>query len=558
LNLTDRSSAPSLDHPRLVHELLEHAAATWPEKQALVVAEGAAGDGSRWSYRDLNQRSNQLARGLQLRGASPGDRIALLAPNGVFYVTAYFAIVKAGCIAVPLSTAIDVSTLLHQLAICRPRLLLVGARAERVVVDAGSRLAELPDLTAVLLASRMAAPALTRSGLPIDILDPWEAPSAPPCDNLDLAIASSGLATIIFTSGSTGKPRGAALTHAGLCSNVAGIVASLTLQHDDRVLVVLPLSYVFGKSLLTMCVAVGATAVIENRFQYPKTALDTVEVEGCTGIAGVPSTFAILAHRTDLRSRELPTLRWLAQAGGGMSPTLIRELVEMLPRARIYIMYGATEGSGRLSCLPAEELASAIGSIGRAIAGVTLTVYRDDGQECDVGESGELFATGDNIMAGYYGDVDATGEVLSDRGYATGDLAYRDARGLLWLVGRKRDIFKVGGYRVGAREIEDAISEHPAISEAAVIGVPDEVLGDRLVAYVVLRGADGQPIDARTLQNFLRHRLAAHKIPAAIVGCAELPKNLAGKVMKDELLRQWNAAARQQETLQPIGGDQDP
>ena len=152
---------------------------------------------------------------------------------------------------------------------------------------------------------------------------------------------------------------------------------------------------------------------------------------------------------------------------------------------------------------------------------------------------GELFAQGHNVMLGYFGDIDATGEVLSERGYATGDLAYRDERGLFWLVGRKRDMLKVGGHRVGAREIEDAILEYPAISEVAVIGVPDEVMGDRLVAYLVPR-TPSDPPDIRTLQTFLRDRLASHKIPGIIELVTDLPKNASGKVMKRELLRRWS------------------
>ncbi len=649
--MSPESALASLRAPQLVHELLEQAAARWPDKEALVFAESllpasgggpgsASGSGlsaavappkpnPRWTYRELNEKANRLARWLIARGLAPDDRVALLAANGEFYVVAYFAILKAGGVAVPFSTAIDVTTLLHQLAICSPRMLLVGSRSERVVVDAGERLAprppsassialELPPLSspvielagteppaagtesgtesgtsaepnaagspspgasstqapsparqastglaAVVLASKLAAPALRKADLaaPVYVLEEEAAElAAHDASDLALALEPNSPAQIIFTSGSTGKPRGAALKHRGVCVNVAGIVQSLSLEHDDRVLVVLPLSYVFGKSLLTMSFAVGATAVLENRFQYPKTALDTAVIERCTGIAGVPSTFAILAHRTDLGSRELPELRWLAQAGGGMSPALIRELMEMVPWARLYIMYGATEGSGRLSCLPADELEGAIGSIGRPIAGVELKIYREEdgaacdpsaisseaaarGDECPPHEIGELFAQGESIMLGYYGDIDATGEVLSPRGYATGDLAYRDERGLFWLVGRKLDMLKVGGHRVGAREIEDAILEYPAVSEVAVIGVPDEVMGDRLVAYIVPRDPSSPP-DLRTLQTFLSDRLSAHKIPNIIELAPELPKNASGKVMKRELLTRWADARR--------------
>lgn len=531
-----------MSEPSLVHHLLEHAAVRWPDKEALVVADAAALAG-RWTYRELDERARAWAHWLRERGVVPGDRVALLAVNGLTYVASWFAILKAGATVVPLSTAIDPATLEYQLAICRPRLLLVGARCERVVVEAAPRLAALAasgqPLEHLVLAVPLARAALEKAagGIPVSVLEPELA-----SELLTIERAPDEPAAILFTSGSTGKPRGATLSHRGLCRNVSGIVASLSLTHDERVLCVLPLSYVFGLSLLTMTFAVGGTLVVENRFQYPATALDTIEREACTGLAGVPSTFAILAHRTELRSRALPALRWRAQAGGGMSPALIRDLAAMHPDKRLYIMYGATEGSGRLACLPAGELADNIGSIGRAIDGVTLTVRRDDGSECEPREVGELMAQGENIMLGYYGDPAATSEVLSARGYATGDLAYRDERGILWLVGRKRDMLKVGGHRVGAREIEDALLEHERVSEAAVIGVPDELLGDRLVAYVVQRPGEGEALTARELQAFLRHRLAAHKIPGEIELRPELPKNAAGKVQKPELLRLYLAA----------------
>jgi acyl-coenzyme A synthetase/AMP-(fatty) acid ligase len=216
-----------------------------------------------------------------------------------------------------------------------------------------------------------------------------------------------------------------------------------------------------------------------------------------------------------------------------MSPALTRQVMDAIAPRRLFVMYGATEASARLSYVPPAELATSIGSIGRAIPGVELTVRRADGTPCDADEVGELFAQGDNIMQGYWNDPEETARVLGPHGYRTGDLARRDAVGRFWLVGRARDMLKVGGHRVAAKEIEDAILEHPEVHECAVIGIPDELLGDRLRAYVVAKTAGA--VDANALGQFLKARLPAYKIPGDFDLREALPKNESGKIMKEAL-----------------------
>ncbi len=521
----------------MIHALLEATARRAPDREALVLHDPGA---ARVTYGALAAAARRFSRLCVALGVAPGDRVAILAHNGLEYAAAYYGALAAGAIAVPLNTAADPASLLHYLHDSGASTLLVGPRLERVVVQAAARFAELPALTTVIMAAGPAMAALGKAaplGLRlVPASDADERDDAP----LALPLTDDDVASIIYTSGSTGRPRGATLTHGNVSANVSSIVRYLGLTEDDRVLAVLPFYYVYGKSVLNTAVAVGATVVVENRFQYPNVALDTLEAERCTGFAGVPSTFAILAHRSNLAERvaggQLAALRWVTQAGGGMSPTLTRELLAMLPGRQVFVMYGATEASARLSYVPPDELPGCVGSIGRAIPDVELTVRRPDGTPCAVDEPGELFARGPNIMRGYWHDPDATAAVLGPHGYATGDLARTDAAGRLWLVGRKQDMLKVGGHRVAAREIEDAILEHPGILEAAVIGVPDELLGDKLRAFIVPRtpGAPDAP-DAAALKRFLKERLPAYKIPDDVVVRDALPKNPSGKVMKDAL-----------------------
>ncbi|MBP9207943.1 MAG: acyl--CoA ligase [Kofleriaceae bacterium] len=521
--------------PYLVHHLLEHEAARSPTRELLVTHEP---ESQRWSYRDADRAANRVAHALVAAGVTAGDRVAVLAHNGPGFVAGWFGALKAGAVVVPINSAIDPTSLAAQLTDCGARVLYLGARVERTVVAAGARLPAgltvlvAPGAEAAARALAAAAPALTvRPGPSLVELGPDDEAAAarPPT----VARIDRDPAAIIYTSGSTGRPRGAVLSHLALLSNCRSIVGYLGLGADDRVLVVLPFYYVYGLSLLTTATAVGAALVVENRFQYPAVALDTLAAEACTGLAGVPSTYAILVHRAGLAERALPSLRWVTQAGGGMSPALTRALMGALPGVRVHVMYGATEASARLAHLPPAELAEAIGSIGYAIPNVELTVRDDEGAPCAVDQVGELFARGSNLMDGYWGDPDETTRVLGPHGYATGDLARRDAAGRLWLVGRKKDLLKVGGHRVAAREIEDAIADHPAVAEVAVIGVPDELLGDRLRAFVVRR--PGAELDGAGLGRFLRDRLAGYKIPEDIEWRDDLPKNPAGKVMKDAL-----------------------
>jgi long-chain acyl-CoA synthetase len=485
----------------LVHELLEATARRTPHREALVTGE------VRLTWAELAAAAWRVARLLGERGVRRGDRVALLAHNGVEYVAAYYGALAAGAIAVPLNTAADPGSIAGQVADSGSALLLCGPRLERL---------------------------LARAALPVPVVAIGEAaalpgePPAPRVPAIDLDAAS-----IIYTSGSTGRPRGATLSHGNLLANVRSILAYLGLTGDDRVLAILPFHYVYGKSVLNTAVAAGATVVVENRFQYPNVALDTLERERCTGLSGVPSTFAILMDRSNFAERRLEHLRWVTQAGGGMSPALTRRLLGALGERRLFVMYGATEAAARLSYVPPEELPACVGSIGRAIPNVELTVRRPDGSQCAVDEVGELTARGANVMVGYWNDPEETARALGPHGYRTGDLARRDAAGRFWLVGRKQDMLKVGGHRVSAREIEDAILEHPGVSEAAVIGVPDELLGDRLVAFVVPRAPGA--VDAPGLGRFLKDRLAGYKIPGAIELRDDLPRNAAGKVMKEQL-----------------------
>ncbi len=511
-----------MDDLQSIHRLLEHSADRTPD--ATVIEHGE----QRLAYAELEAESNRIAGCLIERGVVRGDRVALLADNGPQYVAGFFGILKVGACCVALnganktrtncllledSGAVALVTRALQVRSDLPDLVAASPALHTVVIDRVAPSWSLPDRVTVLAAADVAAVTDSRPEIPSELDD---------------------LCAIIYTSGSTGKPRGVTLTHRNLAANTRQILAYLELNADDSVLSVLPFHYSFGKSLLLTHVAVGGRIVVDNRFAYPANVVDNIEQSRVTSFSGVPSTYAILAARTDFLERPWPDLRYLTQAGGAMSPSLQRRLRETLPdRIDLFVMYGQTEAGPRLSWLPPERLAEKYGSIGIPIPGVSLLVKRPDGAECDVDEVGEVVASGDNIMQGYWNDPEETAEVLFDDGLHTGDLGRRDADGFIWLVDRVKNMIKAGANRVSAKEIEEVIAEVDGVQEVCVIGVADELLGEAIEAFVVPRPGSG--LEANTIQQHCRENLALYKIPRTVQFLDALPKNSSGKVLKKEL-----------------------
>jgi long-chain acyl-CoA synthetase len=326
------------------------------------------------------------------------------------------------------------------------------------------------------------------------------------------------------------------LSHSNIRSNTESIVEYLRLSMADRMMVVLPLHYVYGLSLLHTHFFVGGRLVLDNRFAFPNVVLQAIQKHEVTGLAGVPSTFAILLHRSAMSRMRFPTLRYVTQAGGAMPQTLIREWKTVMPDVPLVVMYGATEASARLSYLEPEELSRRPGSIGRAIPRVELRIVREGGGLASPGEVGELVANGPNIMLGYWNRPDESRAAFGPWGYRTGDLARTDEDGFFYLVGRKQDMLKVGAHRVGAAEIEEVLHEHATVHQAAVVAAPDEILGEVPVAFTTARNhCTIQPED---LILFCRQRLPDYKVPSRIIVIDDLPRTEAGKIDK-AVLRQW-------------------
>jgi acyl-CoA synthetase (AMP-forming)/AMP-acid ligase II len=293
-------------------------------------------------------------------------------------------------------------------------------------------------------------------------------------------------ASLMFTSGTTAKPKAVRVTHGNIQANTDSIIQYLGLADSDRMLVILPFYYCFGTSLLHTHLRAGGSLVLCNSFTFPEMALDMMEKHSCTGFAGVPSSYQLLLRISSFAKRELPSLRLMQQAGGKLHGVLIKELVAAKPNAKVFVMYGQTEATARLSYLPPERLEDKLGSIGKGIPGVELRVLREDGGPVAPEEIGEIVARGANISPGYLNDPEATAAKFVGGTLRTGDLATVDADGFIFVVDRKDDFIKSWGYRVSSQEVESCVLELQDVVSAAAVGVPDLEAGESIVVFAAL------------------------------------------------------------------------
>nr|MBN2276810.1 acyl--CoA ligase [candidate division Zixibacteria bacterium] len=527
-----------------VHDLLKIGARNFLENRAVVHGDRAI------KYRQLLASVEKVAEYLGRLPFDKDTRIALLYENSIEYAILFFAIFRAGFVAVPLDTSLRAEKLNFIINDCQARMLMIQTKFRRhldIVIGKNSPLEFiLSNKNLNFSHERIRTTVLSDllGGVPeeIEIVQPESDDSEMALD-IDRLMGlgdqmSPELAAIFYTSGSTGASKGVMLSHRNLVSNTVATVKYLELTGRDAVLVILPFYYIYGNSLLLTHVLVGGTLVVDNRFLYPEVVLDTMEKEAVTGFSGVPSNFIILLNKSTLAERKFPNLRYFTQAGGSMAPEIIKKLMSSFPDKQIYIMYGQTEAAPRASYLPPEKLAEKLGSIGIPVPGVTLKVVDDNGRELPDGESGELLIYGNNVMLGYWNQPAETAETIRDGWLYTGDLARRDEDGFFFITGRKKEIIKTGGNRVSAKEVEECILELDKVHEAAVIGIRDDLLGEAIKAVIVLR--EGMTADKKEIQYHCRTRLSEHKIPKYIEFMEVMPKYQSGKINKPLLKEMSN------------------
>jgi long-chain acyl-CoA synthetase len=458
------------------------------------------------TYAELHALAGRTAAFLAARGVRPGDRVGLMLPNLPEFPALYYGILRAGAVVVPMNPLLRQREIAHYARDSDMALLL----AHQDTADEARRDAESTATPIV---------PVTPGGLP-DLLagHPDMEPTA--------ARRDDDLAVILYTSGTTGVPKGAMLTHAGLARNCEITARLLRLTPDDVVMGCLPLFHAFGQACaMNAAVIAGARLTLLSRF-HPSQALRVIRDRKVTVFEGVPTMYAALLaeHHVDRRG-ETASLRLCVSSGASLPVELLHGF-EAAFGCSVLEGYGMSETSPVVSFNHLDRPRKP-GSVGTPIEGVEMRIL--DPQD----GVGELCVRGHNVMAGYWGRPDATAETVVDGWLHTGDLARMDADGYFYIVDRKKDLIIRGGYNVYPREIEEVLYEHPAVAEAAVIGVRHELLGEEVAAVVALR--PGGRADAEELRQFVRERVAPYKYPREIRLVDALPKGPTGKILKREI-----------------------
>ena len=464
------------------------------------------------TYARLEERSARLAALLGEHGIEPGDRVGVMLPNVPEFPIAYYGVLRAGAIVVPMNVLLKRREIAFYLGDSGAKLLLAWHGflddAEGGAADAGAE----------LVAVEPEAFAATLEGLE---------PTAAPVDT-----DAEDTAVLLYTSGTTGKPKGAALSHRNLDQN-SEITSRTTLMVDagDVVLGALPLFHTFGQTVgMNASMRVGATLTLVPKFD-PGEALATMERDGVTHFYGVPTMYGALLHHPDRESFDTSALRICMTGGASMPVEVLRGFEEAFD-TELMEGYGLSETSP-VACSGHPGQVRKAGSIGTPIEQVEMRIVDEDGNDVPQGEVGEIAIRGHNIMKGYWERPDATAEAIRDGWFHSGDLGRVDEDGYFFIVDRKKDMIIRGGYNVYPREVEEVLYEHPQIREAAVLGVPDEQWGEEIGAAVVLEpGAELAPAE---ISAYVREAIAAYKYPRVVWFIDELPKGPTGKIVKREI-----------------------
>ena len=476
-----------------------------------------------FSYAQVDEISGRVASALLASGLRRGDKVAVQLPNLPQFLFTYFAILKAGLVMVPLNPLLKAAEVAYQLEDSESRLLITfeGFAAEAV---AGARQAGNVPVYVVNLPGSDLRPEGARPYDELYFAD--DTGEIEPTDADDTAV-------IIYTSGTTGQPKGAELTHFQLYMNCTVAGELFGFEDDDIGVAVLPMFHVFGlSSVLNTAVRFGGTLVLVPRFEAGL-VLDAIERHRCTIFSGVPTMYYALLQ-ADLPSRDLSSLRVGISGGAAIPGEVIRAFEEQVPGVVILEGYGLSETASTTTFNVSAEQRRVL-SIGKPIWGVQVRVVDEQDKTLPAGPEniGEIVIRGHNVMKGYYRRPQETAEACRGGWFHTGDLAYADEDGYLFIVNRKKDLVIRNGYNVYPREIEEVLFGHPAVAEAAVVGQPDPRVGEEVVAFVVPRpGADIHPDE---IIAYCRERLAAYKYPREIRVAAELPKGPTGKILKREL-----------------------
>jgi len=493
---------------------VERRAELTPDRVALVVGDRET------SYAELHARSASVAGALSDAGVGPGDRVAVYLPNGREYAETLLACARLGAIIVPLSTRLAVPELAYMVNDSGATALVYDA-VRREVVEGFRR------GSGIKVGFSVGDPA------PGDVSYEDALAASAAFEARD--VAPDDVLAIFYTSGTTGNPKGAMLMHGNFFWTNLNILLAFDLQHDERSLMVLPMFHLGGWNVNTLSVWLkGGTVVVEREFD-PGRALELISRHRITSMMGVPTIYQMLADHPSFASADLSSLRLLVCGGAPLPVTLIRRYQER--GVRFIQGYGLTEAAPNVLCLPPEDAERKAGAAGRPYFFVDVRVVDTDDRPVPPGGSGEIVVRGPSVMKGYWNLPEETARALRGGWLRTGDVGRIDEDGTIWIVDRVKDMYISGGENVYPAEVENVLAAHPAVAEAAVIGVPHQRWGEAGRAIVVRR--PGASVTADEVIAFCAERLAKFKVPVDVMFVDALPRNPTGKLLKPQLREEY-------------------
>lgn len=508
----------------LLHQWLEQHARDTPNKVALVC------ENERITYGEIDQRAHALAATLQSCGVQRGDRVAIYLENCTEAVISIFAALKAGGVFMPVNPQTKADKLTYLLNDSEARVLITSGVLSEI---AGTAIEKAPSIAAsIIVQPKTSAQIAERTTLSFDDALMSKGAFALP------ATIDQDLASIIYTSGSTGEPKGVMVTHLNMISAATSISSYLGLRADDIIINVLPIAFDYGLYQILMSSRVGACVVLQRSLAFPVRVLETMVRERITVLPGVPTVFSMLLNLESLPSYDLSALRMVTNTAAALSEVQIRDIRKSFPQATLFSMYGLTECK-RVSYLPPEQLDVRPMSVGRGMPNEEVWLADETGKRLPNGSTGELVVRGSNVMRGYWRKPKETAERLKpgdlpgEMYLYTGDIFRTDAEGWLYFVGRKDDIIKSRGEKVSPREVENVLYQLEGVLEAAVIGVPDLVLGQAVKAFLVLK--QGFTYSERDVIKHCLSYLESFMAPKHVAFVDALPRTDTGKISKKGL-----------------------
>ena len=495
---------------------LDLAVETWGDREALVSVE----QGLRFTYRELSDAVDRLARGLLARGVGKGDRVGIWSPNCAEWVLVQYATARVGAVLVTVNPAYRTSELAY--VVQQAGISLLVAAPSFKTSDYVAMVAEAaPDVPAVFLGS----PA-------------WQAMSLDGGPLPDLGLQPDEPINIQYTSGTTGFPKGATLSHTNILGNGFLVGEGCGYTEADRVCVPVPFYHCFGMVMGNLgALTHGACVVVPAPAFDPAATLAAVQAERCTSLYGVPTMFIAELALPDFPSYDLSSLRTGIMAGSPCPVEVMKQVTTFMPE--VTIAYGMTETSPVSTQTRADDsLERRTGTVGRVHPHVSVKVVDPaTGEIVERGETGELCTAGYGVMLGYWDDPERTAQAVDDEGFMhTGDLAVMDESGYLSIVGRSKDMVIRGGENVYPREVEEFLFTHPDVLDVQVVGVPDQKYGEELCAWVRL--AEGSALTGEELREWCRGKLAHYKVPRYVRFTDEFPMTVTGKVQKFKMREQ--------------------